>query len=286
MPGPVRTLDLQAPIGSWQLHTASPDPDLADGIVELWEVRGSLAPFRETLLPNGCAEIMFNLGPAHELQSDQGRGIWTDAWISGLHERSLIIETREGTHLVSARLHPLGAVELLGENVAAVANSVVRPNRVFDAAEWRDQLFDASTPRERFMILERLARTLRDAIGRRVPDFLWRATRIIDGQHGNVRVSELHEDVGVSRRHLSVMFARYVGVSPKRYAAIKRFAWTLEQLRGRTTIDWSQLALDAGYSDQSHLVRDFRRVGAATPKDYLRLVTPDASALIETPLPG
>src|SRR5689334_8994552 len=117
MPGPARTLELEAPIGRWQLHSAAPDPDLARSIRELWEVQGTLAPFRETLLPNGAAEIMFNLGPPHELQSDQGRGIWTDAWISGLHERSLIIESLEGTHLVSARLHPLGAVELLGEHV-------------------------------------------------------------------------------------------------------------------------------------------------------------------------
>lgn len=129
MPGPVRSIELQAPIGSWRLHSAAPDPDLAEPIVELWEVEGSLAPFRETLLPNGCVEIMFNLGPPHELQSDQGRGTWTDAWISGLHERSLIIESREGTHLVSARLHPLGGVELLGAHVARVANRVVMRRR-------------------------------------------------------------------------------------------------------------------------------------------------------------
>jgi AraC-like DNA-binding protein len=282
MPGLTRTVDLNAPIGVWQLHSAAPDDDLAAAVVELWEVRGTLRPFRETLLPNGAAEIMFNLGPAHELRSDQGRGIWTDAWISGLHERSLIIESLDGTHLVSARLHPLGAVEILGEHVADVANRVVMTDAIFDgAAAVRAELLAAMNAGERFMVLERLVRSLRESIGQRVPDFLWKATRLIDERHGNLRIAELHDEVGVSRRHLSVMFSRYVGLSPKRYAAIKRFTWTLEHLRGHQSVDWSQLASDAGYSDQSHLARDFRRVGAATPMEYLRLVTPDASALID-----
>jgi len=225
---------------------------------------------------------MFNLGPPHSPHAHQGRGIWTDAWVSGLHERSLIIQSLEGTHLVSARLHPLGAVELLGEHVGRVVNNVVETEAVFGGADqWRERLLDASSPLERFVFLEQLARTLRESLGRSIPEFLWNATRRIDERHGNVRISELHDEVGVSRRHLSVMFSRHVGVSPKRYAAIKRFTWTLEQLRGQTSVDWSQLAIDSGYSDQSHLVRDFRRVGAATPQEYLRRVTPDASALIE-----
>ena len=285
MPGQTRTLDLDAPIGVWRLHSAEPDRDLAASVIELWEVEGTLRPFRETLLPNGAAEIMFNLGPVHELQSDQGRGTWTDAWISGLHERSLIIESLDGTHLVSARLHPLGAVELLGERVATVANRVVRTDAIFgDASAVRHELLSAANATERFMILERFVRALRESIGQRVPEFLWHAARLIDERHGNLRIAELHDQVGVSRRHLSVMFSRYVGLSPKRYAAIKRFTWTLEHLRGRQSVDWSQLASDAGYSDQSHLVRDFRRVGAATPMEYLRLVTPDASALIDDSL--
>ncbi|HEY4304247.1 MAG TPA: helix-turn-helix domain-containing protein [Gemmatimonadaceae bacterium] len=282
MPGPTRTLDLDAPIGVWQLHSAAPDQELATSIVELWEVHGTLRPFRETLLPNGAAEIMFNLGPVHELHSDQGRGLWTDAWISGLHERSLIIESLNGTHLVSARLHPLGAVQILGRSMASVANSVVKPDAFFtNAADMRDELLAAKNAAERFVILERLVGRLRYSIGERVPDFLWQATRLIDARHGNLKISELHDDVGVSRRHLSVMFSRYIGISPKRYAAIKRFTWTFEHLRGQANVDWSKLASDAGYSDQSHLVRDFKRVGAATPTEYLRLVTPDAAALID-----
>jgi AraC-like DNA-binding protein len=285
MPGPIRTIDFDAPLGIWQLHSAEPSSDLAGAVVEYWEVQGTLAPFRETLLPNGAVEIMVNLGPVHEVHSDQGRGRWTYAWISGLQERALTIESLDGTHLVSARLHPLGAVELLGDHVAAVANRIVPIEAILGAESLalRDELLATGSASERFAIVERFVRALRVRSGRAVPEFLRHATSTIDAMHGNVRASELHEGVGVSRRHLSTTFSRYVGLSAKRYAAIRRFMWTLAQLRGQAAVDWSRLAVDAGYSDQSHLARDFRRIGAATPTEYLRRATPAADALIDEP---
>jgi hypothetical protein len=42
MPGLTRTLDLNAHIGVWQFDSATPDDDLATGVVELWEVHGTL----------------------------------------------------------------------------------------------------------------------------------------------------------------------------------------------------------------------------------------------------
>jgi AraC-like DNA-binding protein len=282
-PGPIHTIDFNAALGDWQLRSAAPAPDLAGVVVEYWEVQGALRPFRETLLPNGAVEIMVNLGPVHEVHSDQGRGLWEHSWISGLHERALTIESLAGTHLVSARLHPLGAVGVLGDHVAAVANRIVPIESLLgrDALVLRDELLAAPSPRERFAILETFVGALRTRVGRPVPDFLRRATAAIDERHGNVRASELHHDVGVSRRHLSVTFSRYVGLSAKRYAAIRRFMWTLSQLRGQASADWPKLAAKAGYSDQSHLARDFRRVGAATPTEYLRRATPGGDALID-----
>jgi transcriptional regulator GlxA family with amidase domain len=103
----------------------------------------------------------------------------------------------------------------------------------------------------------------------------------IELTHGVVRISTLHEELRVSRKHLSVSFTRYLGVSAKVYAQIQRFVWTLARLRESTNVDWSRLAGEAGYSDQSHLARDFRRIGAASPTEYRRKWTPDGTALFE-----
>jgi AraC-like DNA-binding protein len=50
--------------------------------------------------------------------------------------------------------------------------------------------------------------------------------------------------------------------------------WTLARLQASQSVSWSVLASDAGYSDQSHLARDFRRIGAASPTEYLQRRAP------------
>ena len=70
MPGPTFSVELGAPIGRWTFAHAAPDDTLSAHVVEYWEVQGELAPFRERILPNGCAELMFNLGPSHRMIAD------------------------------------------------------------------------------------------------------------------------------------------------------------------------------------------------------------------------
>lgn len=281
MPGQIGEIRHTTPLGTWSLSSAQPESDLVGIVWEYWEVKGRLSPFREALLPNGFAEIMFNLGPPHRVLQGSGTGVWERSWFSGLQERSIFIESLEGTHLVSIRLHPLGATQLLGDSATRAANSIVDLEALIgaEARELRDRLLTAQSPAARFSILEDFiaARSLAE-----IPRFIRDAVARIEASHGSLRVADLHRELAVSRKHLAVSFTRYVGVSAKSYAQIQRFLWTLEQLRNSTDVDWSRLAAEAGYSDQSHLVRDFRRVGAASPTEYLRKFAPDRDALLET----
>jgi hypothetical protein len=61
---------------------------------------------------------MVNLGPPHQVVTHAGTSAWEHTWFSGLHERAIVIESLHGTHLVAARLHPLGAWRLFGPDIA------------------------------------------------------------------------------------------------------------------------------------------------------------------------
>jgi AraC-like DNA-binding protein len=280
MPGPLRQFEFAASPGRWQLVVAPPAPDLAGVVKEFWEVRGELAPFREKVLPNGALELMVNLGPRHHLITQQGASAWDHSWFSGLHEQSIVIESPSGTHLVSARLHPLGARELFGEAAPASVNRVVDLREFLgtEAEELRTALVAAPDAAARFELLETL---LRNRLGgTEVPAFVRAASTRIESAHGRLRISDLHAGLGVSRKHLAVSFVRAIGIAAKAYASIHRFAWTAARLQASTSVDWSQLSDEAGYADQSHLVRDFQRVAQANPTVFLRQQTPDGSALI------
>jgi AraC-like DNA-binding protein len=282
VPGPVQTLEYESSPGRWRYSSAAPDGALAGIVQEYWEVEGHLSPFREKILPNGYTELMVNLGPPHTMVTQTGTSVWERAWFSGLHERAIIIESLDGTHLVSARLHPLGALRVFGPDVARSVNAVtdLEPLLGPPARELRELLLGTESTEKRFAHLERFL-VARLSLGT-VPSTVVRdAARLIEEAHGNLRIASLHAGLGGSRKQLWLRFARELGMSPKAYAQIQRFVWTLARLRESTSVDWSRLAVAAGYSDQSHLVRDFRRVASASPTEFLRTRTPDSTALLE-----
>jgi AraC-like DNA-binding protein len=282
MPGPVQTLEYESSPGRWRYSSAMPDRALAGIVQEYWEVEGHLSPFRERILPNGSTELMVNLGPPHTMVTHAGTSVWERAWFSGLHERAIVIESLDGTHLVSARLHPLGALRLFGPDVPNSVNAVTDLELLLGspARELRALLLGAASAEERFEHLERFL-VVRLSLGVVPSTVVCDAARLIEEAHGNLRIASLHADLGGSRKQLWLRFARELGMSPKAYAQIQRFVWTLARLRESTSVEWPRLAVAAGYSDQSHLVRDFRRVASASPTEFLRTRSPDSTALLE-----
>jgi AraC-like DNA-binding protein len=283
MPGPVQTLDYQSSPGRWRFASAAPDGALGGIVQEYWEVEGRLSPFRERILPNGCTELMVNLGPPHQLITPAATSTWDRAWYSGLHQRAIVIESLQGTHLVAARLHPLGAVRLFGTGVAGTVNAVIDLETMLgpQAAALRAQLLDADGAAQRFGLLEQFLQPRLGSGGRLPSPLVIAAARAIESAHGHLRVASIHAGLGVSRKQLWLRFARELGLSPKAYAQLQRFVWTLARLRESTTVDWPRLAATAGYSDQAHLVRDFRRIASASPTEFLRTRTPDSTALLD-----
>lgn len=74
---------------------------------------------------------------------------------------------------------------------------------------------------------------------------------------------------GYSHRRFIALFEDAVGLTPKRYCRVLRFQSMLA--RGNaSTLSWTHLALDAGYTDQSHFMREFRAFAGMTPAAYRR----------------
>ena len=66
------------------------------------------------------------------------------------------------------------------------------------------------------------------------------------------------------------VFRCEVGLNPKVFHRIERFQRVLTNVQGLVQPEWNQLALEHGYYDQSHLIRDFLAFSGFSPADYLR----------------
>jgi AraC-like DNA-binding protein len=85
---------------------------------------------------------------------------------------------------------------------------------------------------------------------------------------GLVRVDDLAGRVGLSVRALQRLFARYVGLSPGWIIRRRRLQEVALRALGDEPVDWSSLALQLGYYDQAHLVREFTAAVGEPPARY------------------
>ena len=86
------------------------------------------------------------------------------------------------------------------------------------------------------------------------------------------------DSIGLSPRRFIELFEREVGLTPKLYCRVRRFRraahriWALSSGAESTGAgdDFSAIAFDCGFADQSHLIREFREFSGLTPAEYAR----------------
>ncbi|ATN05234.1 AraC family transcriptional regulator [Chryseobacterium indologenes] len=99
---------------------------------------------------------------------------------------------------------------------------------------------------------------------------------------GSVSSKELELFTGYSERHLERKFEDFMGVSPKKYSTIIRLHYFLSLInRGIAGDNMTALSYNAGYSDQSHLIRDFKTSVGLTPRQYIKTKNKMAVNFIE-----
>lgn len=73
----------------------------------------------------------------------------------------------------------------------------------------------------------------------------------------------------MTTRSLARRFAALVGLSPKRFARVRRCQRLLRVAAGAGAApDWARLAAECGYHDQAHLIHEFRELAGSTPGGY------------------
>jgi len=123
------------------------------------------------------------------------------------------------------------------------------------------------------LVLEILAEVSRHRVPRlerTPPRWLLRARELLDARFAeSVSLDEIGSEVGVHPVHFSRVFRRHFECTPGDYVRKLRVDAACRQL---TTSDkpLSEIALSAGFADQSHFTKTFRRLTRTTPGEFRR----------------
>lgn len=262
-------------------------PPLDRWVVGIWTVQGHVPVAAEAVLPNGVVEVILNLGPPHLVLGGDGARRYDRAWVAGMQQGPLTIAATGVSDLVGIRFRPGGAAALLDQPVGDLTDRVVEADDLDHRDRFVDVLHDrlVAVPNQRqrvdavrTVLLERL-----DEVSRRPdPRVAAAVARVADA----TSLRALAEEVGISHKHLIDRFRAEVGVTPSRLRRILRFDGVVRRLAGTSTPNWAAVAMDHGFSDQSHLVREFRTLAGVTPTTFLATRMDDQAHLDASALPG
>jgi AraC-like DNA-binding protein len=259
------------------LLTRPPRPILRPFVKTVWACDESndfvAVAQRERVLPTASMHVVFRLSakPLHLFanENDLTGHVLGKSLVGGARSGPYFRDISTPSVSVGAQLLP-GACELLFRVPASeLAGRHTSLEDVLDCGipEISERMAEERSLEQRLEILE-----------------LFLATRLprIHGLHPAIAqalerftmtddVREVVKETGYSHRRFIVLFDRAVGLTPKVYCRVRRFQRVLERAASKQSKSWVDLALDEGYSDQSHLIRQFKEFSGVTPSEYQRL---------------
>jgi AraC-like DNA-binding protein len=100
---------------------------------------------------------------------------------------------------------------------------------------------------------------------------------------GHFSVAQLVKYTGYTERHLERKFKESIGLNPKKFGNVVRLHHFLKLLKDKPAdTNLTTICYDAGFSDQSHLIKDFRKHTGISPKEYLHCSGKLTNNLIRT----
>ena len=87
---------------------------------------------------------------------------------------------------------------------------------------------------------------------------------------GQFSIKQLVEYTGYTERHLERKFKECIGLNPKKFGNVVRLHHFLKLLKDKPqNTNLTTICYDAGFSDQSHLIKDFKKHTGITPTEYV-----------------
>jgi AraC-like DNA-binding protein len=240
----------------------------------VWEGQPGSGLLRVESPPNGFASMVFNYGGAYHIYNARLQGVAVPpAFLSGQSTRSYRLSLQGNIGMVGVVFKPAGLGALFGlpmyefsDQRTALPDVLGRP-----ASDLYDQICEAPTYSQRISRLEAflLGHLCRKSVSYSRVDY---AADQIVSKHGMINLSEIIDEVFLSRRQFERKFLQQVGLSPKYYARIQRVSLVCALLAAdRWQVnDWHDFIYRAGYYDQSHFIKDFVEFIGQNPSQYVK----------------
>jgi len=260
-----------AGMDKFSLFRFEPGPRLAPFVEHYWSVRYDLPPgetHSQTVLSYPNVHLAFE-------QDENGRR----ALVYGVPRRPFARTLSGRGRVLGVKFRAGGFYPFWQKNISQLTGLTVSAAAIFgsEAADWMNRVLDAEDALS-------MARQAEAALLARLPDrdalaeLADRIVQIAMQDRNVIKVEQLCEETGMSVRQLQRLFRKYVGVGPK--WVIKRFRLqeAAERIEREPAVPLTDLAMQLGYFDQAHFIKDFKSVLGMPPAAYRSWTSPAGAA--------
>ena len=220
--------------------------------------------------------FFFKSKPCHLKDSKTGQILKTASYIDlvglGTHYNGEMTFNGEYSFF-EIYFRPNGFHKIFGIPSLELTDQIVHANEIFGKdIEYLFELLCAAQDLKAMGILtdNALVTILKNQKTFYYKDGITATSNLIIKNPGQLNVAQLAYKANMGVRNFERHFLEQVGTSPKMFCSVVRFNHGLDLKLRSPTRDWTSIALECGYFDQMHLIKDFKRFSGSTPSTFLR----------------
>ncbi len=234
----------------------------------------SYLPEEQTIIPNGLIELFFNYGELFEYDLPKEQTpLKSRLLICGQNSFHYRIKPTGKVGLLSVMLKPEGAMMFFNMPLSELRNLTIPIDSIYskETEILEDKILNSSNDKQRIEIVESYL------ISKIIEDKLFhhkRMTTCIENlkvKQSQVSVRELAECCCLSTKQFQRSFNEHIGIMPKDYLRVIRFQNVIHTKYLKPKLSITELAMECGFYDQSHLIRDFNQFSGYSPKKFFSI---------------
>lgn len=244
---------------TYHLTRYAPSPNLVGFVHHFWIARWDLRgkdPFRQEILQYPCINLVFEEGRTRIYGVNTGK--------------SAKILKGKG-HVLGVLFQPGGFHPFFRKPIFTLTDHTIDCRLVFgdETDEAESDILSAGSEQDMVTRAEMFLRTRLPVKDENVSFVRSIVDEIIENRD-IIKVDDVVEKFGLNKRTMQRLFKQYIGVSPKFVIQRSRIHEAALSAANGDAPDWAKLAIDLGYFDQSHFIKDFIKQIGSSPDDYAK----------------
>lgn len=249
-------------------ETFHPSDSLTQLVREYWIYENEdTSVSTQKIIPDGFGEIIIHYGDPYRINLNGQWETQQSLLFSSQISKSFFLENTGKSGMLGIKLYPAAFNELFQKDISPFTDQVVPlegligesilplkaiqevgitlKNRLANAESWLVSLLTNLKPQTKIK----------------------HCLKVIFESHGMTDIDELAMSIDLSVRQLERQFKKVIGLTPKFYCRIIRFNYIFEVMKEHKD-SWVRTALQSGYFDQSHFIKNFKEFTGEEPSAY------------------